>query len=204
MKDKIIWIALQQFLRHGIRKTTVQKLIIQLGISTKTFYKYFNDKEDVLRHCLTRHYAGLSDQLVSLQNETNDPIVALVKLWHQAIELDFGVNHIFYHDLNHYYPELQDSVLQKFSKKTMSFLNHLTANCIRKGYLRKEIVPVLIPEVISILYSSITRTGRFKQFGLSTRTLMQNTIVAYIRGICTEKGLKVLNKNKIVYRSTIK
>jgi len=177
-----------------MRKTTVQKLVAGIGISTKTFYKYFEDKEDILRHCLIRHYAELSERLTSLRKETNNPLAALVELWHQAIELDFGVNHIFYHDLNYYYPQLQDSVLKKFSKRNIRVLNQLIAGCIQKGYLRKEIVPALIPEVISILYSSITRTGQFKQFNLSTRALMQNTVDAYIRGICTQKGLTVLNK----------
>jgi AcrR family transcriptional regulator len=194
MMEQIIDTALQQFLQHGIRKTTVQKLITPLGISTKTFYKYFADKEDILTHCVLRHYAELSRRLSSLQGENRDPLLAMVELWRQAIVLDFGVNHVFYHDLNYYYPKIQDSVLRKFSAKYIRLLSELTASCIRMGYFRKEIIPALVPKIIGILYSSITRTGEFKSLKLSTDQLMQNTIDPYIRGICSVKGLKTLSK----------
>jgi len=47
-KEIIIEVSLQQFLKHGIKQTTIQKLIEPLRLSTKTFYKYFADKEDLL------------------------------------------------------------------------------------------------------------------------------------------------------------
>jgi len=53
----------------------------------------------------------------------------------------------------------------------------------------------VIPEVISVLYSSISRTGQFKKFKLSAAQLMHNTIDAYLRGVCTDKGLKEIKKN---------
>ena len=45
-KEIIIEASLQQFLEHGIKQMTIQKLIEPLGLSTKTVYKYFADKED--------------------------------------------------------------------------------------------------------------------------------------------------------------
>jgi hypothetical protein len=49
--------------------------------------------------------------------------------------------------------------------------------------------------MINVIYSSITRTDQFKKYKLTTKALMQNTIEAYLRGICTEKGLKEIEKN---------
>ena len=111
MKDKIIETSLQQFLKHGIRKMTVQKLIEPMGISTKTVYKYFSNKEDLLKHCLLKHYSESVAHFDLLKDETSSPVVTMFKIWYNAIETDFGVNHIFYHDLNYYYPQLQDAVI---------------------------------------------------------------------------------------------
>jgi AcrR family transcriptional regulator len=194
VKDRIIDISLQLFLKHGIQKITLQKLAVSLGISTKTFYKYFAYKEDILKHCLIRHYSALSNSMASFHAKTTNPLETLVKIWHQAIELDFGVNHLFYHDLNYYYPQLQDLVLQKFYRKHILFMHQLTSSCVRKGYLRKDIVIALVPEVIGTLYTSITRTSQYKQYKLSPKIIMQNTIDIYIRGLCTDAGLKELNK----------
>ena len=193
MKEEIIETSLQQFLKHGIRKMTVQKLIGPIGISTKTVYKYFNDKEELLKHCLIKHYSELARDF-DITGSSN-PVITILKLWHNAMELDFGVNHIFYHDLNYYYPRLQDSILQRFFKKRFSKLGELMEKGVKQGYFRNDIVPAMIPEVTSALYSSITRTDQFKKYKLTPGVLMQNTIEAYLRGVCTEKGLKELKRN---------
>jgi AcrR family transcriptional regulator len=193
MKEEIIETSLRQFLKHGIRKMTVQKLIGPMGISTKTVYKYFNDKEELLKYCLVKHYSELAKDF-DIRGSSN-PVITILKLWHNAMELDFGVNHIFYHDLNYYYPRLQDSILHRFFKKRFSKLSELMEKGVKQGYFRNDIVPAMIPEVTSALYSSITRTDQFKKYKLTPGVLIQNTIEAYLRGVCTEKGLKELKRN---------
>jgi AcrR family transcriptional regulator len=82
VKEEIIETSLQQFLRHGIRKMTVQKLIAPMGISTKTVYKYFNDKEELLKHCLVKHYSELAKDF-EITGSSN-PVIAIFKLWHNC------------------------------------------------------------------------------------------------------------------------
>ena len=194
MKEEIITTSLQQFLKHGIRKMTIRKLAESMGISTKTVYKYFHDKEELLKHCLVRHYSELAKDFNITVPGDSSPLIPLFRLWYHAMELDFGVKHIFYHDLNYYYPRLQDSILQRFFKKKFSELDELVDSAIKQGYFRDDIVPKLILQVVSTLYSSITRTDQFKKYKLSPAGLMQNTIEAYLRGICTEKGLTELKR----------
>ena len=190
LKEEIISTSLQQFLKHGIRKMTVQKLVAPIGISTKTVYKYFNDKEDLLNHCLVKHYSELAKDF----NITgSNPVITILSLWHHAMELDFGVNHVFYHDLNYYYPKLQDSILHRFFNTRFSKLDDLMEKGIKQGYFRKDVVPGMIPEVTSALYALITRTDQFKKYKLTPSILMQNTIEPYLRGVCTEKGLREIN-----------
>ena len=62
VKDKIVEVALEQFLKHGIRSMTIKKLIGPMGISTKTVYKYFSSKEDLLAECLRVLYGGHEQQ----------------------------------------------------------------------------------------------------------------------------------------------
>jgi len=198
MKDKIIEIALQQFLKHGIRKMTVQRLIEPMGISTKTFYRHFSDKEDLLKYCLLKHYGALVGEIDRIRNESKCPVFITFKIWYRAMQADFGINRKFYYDLNHYYPLLQDLVLHKFFKKDAVALEKLIDTGIEQGYFRSDIIPEVVPEVISALYASITRTNQFKKYRLTTNSLMQNTIEAYLRGICTEKGLEELEKNYLL------
>ena len=195
LKDQIIETSLQQFLKHGIRKMTVQKLVEPLSISTKTVYKYFTDKEDLLKICLTVHYQRLAKTITATSGNTSlSPVIILLQLWREAIQLDFGVNHIFYHDLNYYYPRLQDAVMKKVFKKYPIELKEILEDGQKKGYFRKNSITDVVLDAIEVLYANITRTGKFKGAGLSPVVILENTVEVFLRGLCTQKGLEELDQ----------
>lgn len=192
-KERIIEVSLQQFLAHGIKKMTVQKLVESLGLSTKTVYKYFVDKEDLLKQCLFVHYSNLFKETLVLEKEISNPVVNLLAFWHEVFKLDFGVNNVFYSDLNHYYPKLQDLILEKFSSQGQVMLTNIVIEGIEKGFFRSNIQLGVVLEIMGVLYGNITRNTNFKALNYSPIIIMQNTLDIYIRGICTEKGLVAFN-----------
>jgi AcrR family transcriptional regulator len=192
MRQEIINTSLEGFLKHGIREMTVQKLVGPLGISTKTVYKYFSNKEDLLRECLSVHYSGLFKQTYFTGDQYPNPAIALENLWQKAFQIDFGVNSIFYHDLNHYYPELQDEILKKHGGKIETTIVKLIKEGMYKGYFLKDLQPRLIFEAMTVIYRSLTRTEDFKKFRVNPKDLVRQTVHIYLRGICTSKGLSEL------------
>ena len=67
---------------------------------------------------------------------------------------------------------------------------------IQEGYFMKDLNPALSIKAMSVLYSSITRTDQYKNLKLSANTLAEQTVFVYLRGICTEKGIRELNSYK--------
>jgi AcrR family transcriptional regulator len=193
MKQEIVKISLSRFLTYGIRKMTIQKLLSPLGISSKTVYKYFQNKEDLLRECLILHYARLLGDIIQTIESHPNPVQALVNSWNLIIEADFGVTRIFYHDLNSYYPALQDEILNKYFDRISEAAVNLLQRGMQNGYFRKELNPIVSYIAMNVLYSSITRTDHYKKLRISPEILTEQTLFVYLRGICTEKGLKEFN-----------
>jgi len=194
MKSEIIETSLQQFLTHGIRKMTVKEIIAPLGISTKTVYKYFANKEALLEECLDLHYSRMHSALAD-PTEYSSPVIFLFQSFIKGFELDFKVNDVFYHDLNYYYPELQDKIISKNSATLGGPLIKAFQDGIQQGYIRSNLSTEVFFEGIGVLYSSLTRTSRFLKFGLSPFELAANTMEVYLRGLCTQKGLKEIDDN---------
>jgi AcrR family transcriptional regulator len=194
MRLEIISTSLDGFLKKGIRKMTIQKLVAPLGISTKTVYKYFSNKEDLLRECLVVHYGTLINQVFAIGDQFPNAAVALENIWNQAIRTDFGVNRVFYHDLNHYYPALQDEIIKKHSGKIERTLVRLINKGMDKGYFRKDLDPRVICEAMTVMYRSLTRTEDFRKFQTPPENLARQTVQVYLRGICTAKGMNALTK----------
>lgn len=196
-KERIIEVSLQQFLEHGIKQMTIQKLIEPLGLSTKTVYKYFADKEDLLKQCLFFHYTELTERFTLLEKSVSNPVAGILFFFYEIFKIDFGINHTFYYDLNFYYPQLQDLIIENFSSKGIVKVKNIIVNGLEEGFFIREIKPDILFETMMVLYTSITRNSKLKQLNYSPIILMQNTLEVYIRGVCTEKGLVSFNDFKI-------
>ena len=48
VKERILAKAADLFLRYGIRSITMDEIAAQLGISKKTIYQFFTDKDDMV------------------------------------------------------------------------------------------------------------------------------------------------------------
>ncbi|PWT97443.1 MAG: hypothetical protein C5B52_13850 [Bacteroidetes bacterium] len=192
MKQEIIRKCLEEFKAKGIRKMTVKEIVAPLGISTKTVYKYFENKEDLLEACLTLHYGQLQDDLLKVLKEKKSPVYKIFKIWIGAAQQDFGTTHLFYEDLNYYYPELQDKILKHNEKKFGEPITKVVQEGFSKGYFRKELNPNLVMEACSSIYAMLTRTPTFKKYKLHPYQIAENTVGVFLRGICTTKGLREL------------
>lgn len=190
MQDRIVQTALQQFLEHGIRKVTIQQLIAPLGLSTKTVYKYFPGKEELLEACLTVHYETLFRKMHEL--DLSNPVLALHALFIGGMELDFRVNPVFYHDLNHYYPELQDKVQRQQIQHTRPVFTQVLETGMTEGLFRPDLVIGVVAETIGVLYRSITRSDVFDAYQRPPLEIADLTLGVYFRGLCTTKGLEII------------
>jgi len=194
VKDRIVEVALEQFLTHGIRSMTIKKLIEPIGISTKTVYKYFESKEDLLAECLRVLYGAYHNEFVAIMSSNESPVNHLLLLFRSAVGKDFGVNQEFFHDLNHYYPELQNAAIQHYIENYPRLMVPLVQKGIDEGYFHPFIIPEVALKGINTLYTSITRPEDKKRRD-NPYELFKNLVEVYIRGMCTEKGLKEIENN---------
>jgi AcrR family transcriptional regulator len=62
IRERIISFAREHFMHEGFSKVTLDEIAAELGMSKKTLYKYFEDKEDLLR-------AGIEENLRKVSRE---------------------------------------------------------------------------------------------------------------------------------------
>ncbi|MGA7160166.1 MAG: TetR/AcrR family transcriptional regulator [Bacteroidota bacterium] len=62
VRERIISFAREHFLHEGFSKVTLDEIAAELGMSKKTLYKHFKDKEDLLR-------AGIEENLRNVARE---------------------------------------------------------------------------------------------------------------------------------------
>ena len=80
-RERILAAAERCIDRHGIRKTTMDDVACEVGLSRPSVYRYFADRDDLLIELITRHARALLDRArksIARQNSLPDQIVESV------------------------------------------------------------------------------------------------------------------------------
>jgi AcrR family transcriptional regulator len=80
-RERILAAAERCIDRHGIRKTTMDDVACEVGLSRPSVYRYFADRDDLLIELITRHARGLLDRArksIARQSGLPDQIVESV------------------------------------------------------------------------------------------------------------------------------
>jgi AcrR family transcriptional regulator len=77
-RERILAAAERCIDRHGIRKTTIDDIASEIGLSRPSVYRYFTDRDDLLIELITRHaqvLVGRARKSFSRQSSLPDQIV---------------------------------------------------------------------------------------------------------------------------------
>lgn len=194
MKEEILQKSLTLFLKHGIRSMSNIKLVELLGISTKTIYKHFTNKEELLEEVLYFYHNIQYEKLVTLQSDQNAACL-FFDVWQLAAETEYRINKLFYDDLGYYYPELEKKVEKSIGSKFELFFISVLQKGIEEGSFKREIPAEVALQSVLLLHRAAMRSKRFRKLRLSANDLFLDTTAIYIRGLCTDEGIQALEKH---------
>src|SRR4030095_2901124 len=139
MKDRIQQKAEELFRRYGIRTVTMDEIASQLGISKKTIYQFYSDKETLVKDI----FKGITDQnkkrCMQLKTIAENAVHEQYLSSDAAQEIFSNLNSSVLFDLNRFHP----NVFADFEKFKKQFLfNIIKENILRgikEGLFRKDI-----------------------------------------------------------------
>jgi AcrR family transcriptional regulator len=194
MKDEILQASLNLCLQYGIRQMSIQKLVESLNISTKTVYKYFKNKEELLEALLYRYHGEQYHLLENLPAGQNAACLFFT-IWQLAMDKEYHINKDFYEDLHEYYPELEQSVNAVIGPKFEQYFLSVIHQAMDQEAFRADILPPVALRSVLVLHRAAVRTEEFNRFGLSAQALMIHTTGQYIRSLCTPSGLQAVDEH---------
>ena len=189
-KDRILSYAIENFSRNGIRNVKMDDIASDLGISKRTLYQLFKDKENLLIECF-KYSEKRSAKLYSELIKSTDNILELYTKWlKMRIDEIRSVNPQFFSDLNKY------SRVQKYfrdvsamkSKEGLKFINM----GIAQGLFRNDINYNVLLRISEITAESIMRNELYLEY--SYDDLFGSASIMSVRGICTKKGYDLLDQ----------
>jgi AcrR family transcriptional regulator len=96
-RERILAAAERCIDRHGIRKTTMDDVACEVGLSRPSVYRYFADRDDLLIELITRHARALvvrARKSISRQGSLADQIVETVLYTAEHARRDALTRHV--------------------------------------------------------------------------------------------------------------
>ncbi|MCL3851407.1 MULTISPECIES: TetR/AcrR family transcriptional regulator [Parabacteroides] len=189
-KEQIMMTALDLFSQHGIKSVSMDDIARNMGISKRTIYEFFEDKETLLVKSIEYNHKKMKQVLIELEEGPYSVVEEIILFYEECMKRPRWYNRKFYDDLKRYPKalELNEKNKAEFSKKCMKLFSRGVKEGVFQKGINFEIVTLLAKEQIKM----IRPTGAFLNHSVSE--VYKTVLFTFLRGICTEKGLAILDR----------
>jgi TetR/AcrR family transcriptional regulator, cholesterol catabolism regulator len=193
-RDRIIEGAAQLFRTHGIKSVTMDSLAAHLGMSKRTIYEIFSDKDEILLGVLKWMAEKQRELVKKVLDDSENAIAAIFKLLEVNRDHFQEMSPAFQSDLRRFH---QDVLMRKYDKCEMPDYKNtqmVIERGIKEKHFRKDIDPDLANRCMDYLAKAIINGELYPYDQFSRRDVIRSTVINYMRGISTPEGIELINK----------
>ena len=180
------------FAQHGIKSIKMDDMAHELGISKRTIYENFKDKNELVYNCLLTASTNHKKEALNIINNSKNVIDALFNFG-EFNRIAFSKIHpSFFPDLKKYHPEIYKKTIKKGDIRTYEITYVLLKRGVNEGIFSKEfnldLANIFIHKTMDI-FQDLCEDGEY-----SHKDFWLTVYLPYIKGISTEKGIETLHK----------
>ena len=193
-RERILVKAHELFNRFGFRRVTMDEIALKTGMSKKTIYQSFENKDEIVNAVVEEHIAK-NCSICEMHSSNAENAVHEIFLNIETIqELVGEMNPSVFEDLEKYFPavflKLYQHKNEYFSKKVKDNL----VKGIKEGYYRKELKVDIITKLRIETVFLPFRQEVFPYGKFNLAEVQKEILEHYLYGLCTAEGQKLIKK----------
>ena len=190
LRERILKTAMQAFTAQGIRAVKMDDIARQLGISKRTLYELYENKETVLYEGVRTFHSNREQRMMELVQRGKSVIDIVLVAYRQRLEELRGTSSLFYDDLKKY-PRVLKMLEENKKRNYQRFVDFLHRG-VEEGYFRGDLDYDIVPLMFDAIGRYIMLRELYRQFDLEQ--VFKSLVFTSLRGICTAMGAKALDK----------
>ncbi len=190
LRTRILTYAYGEFIHRGIKSVKMDDIAMTLGVSKRTIYEMFGDKENLLLESLLYREEVRHTNYRKLSNKAQNLMEVLVEVNASRLKEMKDISTAFIEEAPKYNSIRQhfQSSVEERRREAKSFMQ----KGVDEGLFRPEVNFDLLIRLQDILGRSIMEQKLYEEYTLTDTLAFINDI--YVRGLCTPKGLEKLNE----------
>lgn len=194
--EKILVKAFELFKRFGIRSVTMDEIAGQCGVSKKTVYQFFEDKDTLVDNIMIDFIQKSQENCGKQQIQSDNAIEEIFLSMDMVQGMIEGVNPALLNDLRKYH----SSAFVKLEKHKEDFMHGFIKKNIERGIAEGLYRPDIRIDIITAFYlHSLTLPIQFDIFPKSKYTIADldaEITLFLLHGLASAKGIKLIDKYK--------
>ena len=194
-REIVIRRAAEMIAELGVKSLRVDDLAHDLGVSKRTLYEMFGDKEELLYHSLKFLFQKEADEVQQAVAESQSGIPALFDMFDAMMERGATRKRVM-ENLAKFYPMLYERVMTENRDYGLAVLRQRLLALVEEGLI-SEMVNIDL-SVTMFYYTSMGLMRRHGRLvlpnGVTEQDAFRYTIVNFFRGIATLKGVEQIDE----------
>jgi TetR/AcrR family transcriptional regulator, cholesterol catabolism regulator len=195
-KEKLLRGAEELFMRYGLRSVSMDDIARHLGVSKKTIYQHFADKDEVVATVAKGHMLKQREQFDLIARQSRNAVEELVQISMCLKENMKNINPSLLFDMQKYHQKAWSEWLS-FKQK---FIRENVIRSLRQGIgegvfrddIEVDIIATMRLELLQMAFDNVI----FPRHKFSVPEVQAQLFDHFIYGIFTDKGRKLYQKYK--------
>jgi AcrR family transcriptional regulator len=193
-KERILEKATELFMRYGIRSITMDEIAAQLGISKKTIYQFFTDKDAMVEAVMNEEMKQNEQECREFSFSAENAVHEIFKAMDSFEEMLKTMNPQLIHDLEKHHP----SAFKRLKQYKYQFLYAMIMENLERG-IRENLYRTDLNADITSRHRIETAFMPFNQEAFPPNKYPMNQTcqelaILYLHSICNAEGKKLIEK----------
>jgi TetR/AcrR family transcriptional regulator, cholesterol catabolism regulator len=194
VKERILSKATDLFMRYGIRSITMDEIAAQLGISKKTIYQFFTDKDDMVAAVIDHEIGSNEMECMQFRDQSENAVHHVFLAMENLEEMLSCTNPLMLYDLEKHHPRSY----KKLKEYKYQFLYRILIDNLQSG-IREElyrsdiqldiVAKCRIESAFLVFNQDVFPHSRYKISEVNFELAM-----LFLHGVTTAKGKKLIEK----------
>jgi len=196
VKEKILMESIGLFMRYGLKSVTMDDIAKHLGISKKTIYLHFKDKEEIIYLTTFMYFENEKKEMDEIEKESENAVEHLYNLSLCIQERLRNTNRSILFDLKKYYNRAWENY-KKHKQEVIfnSVVNNLKLG-VKEGLYRSDINPEILSHLRIGEIELTFDKEYFPEDKFSFGEINEQIFDHFAHGVLSEKGHQLLESYK--------
>lgn len=198
-KERIVNESMKMFVEQGIKSVRMDDIATRLGVSKRTLYELFGDKEGLLWLAMNRYFDYRAERQVELAARAENMLEAIFIILNDVMDESETVSRLMA-NLRKFYPAIYARLFRERDERNRKGLHQYLEKGVADGFFVKG---MNIELAMSLLYHTASSLIFFKELtpprGMTERDAFLQIMATFFRGIATPRGMAMIDEYLVAH-----